>query len=89
MEVGVPHVAIVDEEVLTRSSLTGVLGLRDKALDGHKGRLDMEREEVLGKSAAEEVEEPLLLRRCRDLELDIAVVDKGKGNPVPHGCNIL
>ena len=49
----------------------------------------MEREEVFGKPTAKEVEEPLLLRCCQDLELDIAVVDKGKGNTVPHGCDIL
>ena len=39
----------------------------------------MEREEVLGEPAAKEVEEPLLLRCCRELELDLVIVDKGKG----------
>ena len=79
VEIGVLHIAPVDEEILVGTLLAGGLGLGGEAGDAAEGRLDMDGQQVLAVAAAIDVGDALQVVAAAQVHEFLAVAVQGEG----------
>ena len=76
VEIGVLHVATIDEEVVGAAFLTGTLGFADKARDTAHGRTHLDGQQLLGVWLAKHIGDALQQGACLEVEhLDTVVME--------------
>ena len=84
VEIGMPHIAVVDEEVLLQAALARSLGLAHEAADAHHGGLNLHGKEAVGKTVAEDAGDALFQARRGEAEQRGAVVCQREGDVGVH-----
>ena len=89
MEIGMPHIAVVDKEELLRTTLTRGLRLAHEAADADHRCGDLYRQQVVREAGTEDAGDALLEAGGREVEQrDIAVLE-GEGDIGMHQHDAL
>ena len=89
MEIGVAHIAAIDEEILGGSLLAGGLGLGGEAADVGQGGIDADGQQVLEIAASIDVGDALARCGAAQVEEFLAVAVEGEGEARVDECDAL